>query len=189
MSAIVLWMTSSVFPRQIPALWQSERLTVRDATEEDLPELRKAYEECSYIEDWIGNHDESEDPMLREFLGESLPPEGKKELQRLQTILDSSSGAIIGYFAFYHGYPDSETFWIGCLAIRPAFQRQKFGKEVIASLIENVKSLGNFSRVGIGVGVGNDPAMKFWESCGFTDLIKTEDHGAYVIKWIVRTLR
>ncbi len=174
--------------QQLPSAWKSERLMVRDAIEKDLPELRKVYDECSYIGELTGYHDESKDPMLAEFRGEALPPNGKRELQRLQSILESRTQDIIGYLVSYHGFPDHETFWIAALAIRPEFQRQKFGNEVISSLAKHIEELGGYSKMGIAVGVGNDPAMKFWSTCGFTEVIKTEDFGAYATTWIVKKL-
>lgn len=141
------------------------------------------------MEDLIGNHEEAEDPILEEFSGERLPPGGKKELHRLQTMCETASGDIIGYLISYHGYPDRETFWIACLAVRPAFQRRKFGREIVERLIEKVKELGRYSKIGIGVGVGNDPAMKFWSSCGFTNVIKTVKHEKHSDVWIVMSLK
>ncbi|TSC57592.1 MAG: hypothetical protein Greene041619_1108 [Candidatus Peregrinibacteria bacterium Greene0416_19] len=174
--------------RQLPMLWKTERLTVRNATEEDLPELRKVYDECAYIGELTGYHDDAKDPMLAEFRRELLPPNGKKELHRLQTIFASGTQDVVAYLISYHGFPDHEIFWIAAFAVRPAFQRQKFGREVIGSLTKQVEELGGYSRMGIAVGVGNDPAMKFWSTCGFTDVIKTEDHGTHADQWIVKQL-
>ena len=159
-----------------------------DAEEKDLPELRKIYAECSYMEKLTGYKDDVEDPILAEFRGELLPPNGKKEFQRLQTIIESISGDTVGYLVLYHGYPDAKTFWIGLLSIRPTFQRKKFGQEVIGGLIKEIEKLGNYSQIGIGIGVGNDPAMKFWTSCGFTEIIKTKDHGTHTDQWRVKRL-
>ncbi len=175
-------------PRLLPTSWKTERLIVRDAVEKEIPELQKVYDECAYIEELTGYSDDRPDPMLAEFRGELLPPDGKKELHRLQPIVETASGNIAGYLISYHGYPDHETFWIAAFAIRPAFQRQKFGKEAIERLTKEVTDLGTFRRMGISVGKGNDPAMKFWSSCGFTDVIKTQDHGTHAEVWILKAI-
>lgn len=175
-------------PAMLPKEWKTERLIIRDAIEEEIPELQKIYDECAYIGELTGYHDDQKDPMLAEFRQELLPPNGKKELHRLQPILEANTGQMIGYLISYHGFPDPDTFWIAAFAVRPAFQRQKFGKEVIDALTKRVKELGCYSSMGIGVGVGNDPAMKFWSECGFTDVIKTEDHGTHKDQWIVKKL-
>lgn len=175
-------------PRLLPSIWKTARLTARDAEEPDLPALRAVLEECSYVDKLTGFREENEDPTLREFRGESLPPNGKKELQRFQAIVETSSGAIMGHLITYHGFPNNDTFWIVSCMIRPAFQRQKFGKEFMDALTALVEELGTYSAMGIGVLVGNDVGIKFWESCGFTNHVKTDDHGTHVTKWIMKPL-
>lgn len=175
-------------PRLLPAIWKTQRLTIRDAEERDLPELRAVLGECAYVDELTGFREEVADPTLREFRGESLPPNGKKGLQRFQAILETTSGVIVGHLITYHGFPDADTFWIGSFMIRPAFQRQKFGKEVMDALAILVEELGTYSAMGIGVLVGNEVGMKFWESCGFTNLVKTDDHGTHVTKWIMKEI-
>lgn len=173
-------------PRLLPSKWKTERLTIRDVEERDLPELRAVHAECAYVDKLTGFREEAEDPTLHEFRGKSLPPNGKKELFRFQTIVEIASDAIVGHLITYHGFPDSDTFWIGSFMIRPAFQRQKFGKEVMNALSTLIAELGTYSKMGIGVLMGNDVGMKFWESCGFTDHVKTEDHETHVTKWITK---
>jgi ribosomal protein S18 acetylase RimI-like enzyme len=173
---------------QLPSEWKTERLMMRDAIEKDLSELRKIHEECSYIDELIGHRDEAADPMLSEFRGECLPPNGKKELHRLQTITESSSKEMVGYLITYHGFPDPDIFWIAQLSIRPQHQRQKFGQEVIAGLSTEVKKLEKYTKLGIGIGVGNEPAMKFWTTCGFTGILKTLNRGTHAEEWRVKRL-
>ena len=174
--------------RLLPAVWKTERLTIRDAEERDLPELRAVHSECAYVDELTGFSEEGKDPTLLEFRGESLPPNGRKELQRFQAILETASGAIVGHLITYHGFPTDNTFWIGSFMIRPAYQRQKFGKEVMDALTMLIKGLSAYSAMGVGILVGNDVGMKFWESCGFTNLVKTDDHGTHVTKWIMKPL-
>ena len=119
-------------PRVLPPSWNTTRLQVRDATENDVRALQSIYDACAYIQDWIGNHDNRENPMLMEVRGETLPPNGKRELQRVQAIVDKISGEIIGYVIVYHGYPDPDTFWIALFGIHPKSQRNGIGREVIS---------------------------------------------------------
>ncbi len=174
--------------RVLPSSWNTTRLQVRDATEHDVPALQSVYDACAYIQEWIGNHDTQENPMLIEVQGKALPPNGKRELQRAQAIVDKTSGDIIGYVVVYHGYPDPDTVWIALFGIHPKEQRKGIGREVVSELEAQVRTLGTFTRMGLGVGVGNDPAMKFWASCGFTDVVNIEDHGTHKDQWIVKKL-
>lgn len=179
------WKTARLLPKD----WKSERLIIRDALSSELSELQKIYDECAYIGALTGYHDQRENPILMEFNHETLPPHGKPELHRLQSILLQETKELVGYFIPYHGWPDPETFWIAVLAIRPSFQRQQLGKEVVDALGKEVRKLGTYSRMGISVGVGNDPAMKFWEKCEFTEILKKIDYGTHGEVWLGHKLQ
>lgn len=176
-------------PRLLPSSWSTTRLEVRDATEHDVPVLQSVHDACAYIQDWIGNHDNRENPMLMEVRGEMLPPNGKRELQRAQAIVEKASGEVIGCVVVYHGYPDPDTLWIALFEIHPKTQRKGIGREVVSELESQVRALATFTRMGLGVGVGNDPAMEFWASCGFTNVVYIEDHGTHKDRWVVKSLK
>lgn len=176
------WKTGQLLPKE----WETARLIIREALKKEIPELQKIYDECAYIGEMTGYNDERENPMLSEYNHETLPPDGKPELHRLQSILEKKKKQLVGYLISYHGFPDPQTFWIAVLAIRPSCQRQKYGQEVMNELSENVKKLSTFHRMGISVGVGNDPAINFWSACGFTKVIKVENHGTHSEQWIVK---
>lgn len=175
--------------RVLPPSWSTKRAEVRDAKESDILALQSIYEACGYIKEWIGKPDDEESVMHKEVCGKSLPPNGKRELQRAQAILEKTSDEIIGYIAVYHGYPNADTFWIALFGIDPKAQRKGLGREVIQALESEVRELGSFTHMGLGIGVGNDPAMKFWSSCGFTNAVKLEDHGTHKDEWRVKDLR
>ncbi len=160
--------------RQLPNEWNTKRLFIRDTLKDEVPELQKIYDECAYIGEWTGYDNPRKDPMMSEYKHKTLPPDGKKELHRLQTIMENISGQIIGYLISYHGFPDPKTFWIAVLAIRPSFQRKKFGKEVVKELEQRIVSLRSYDRMGTSVGLGNEPALRFWSASGFTETLKTE---------------
>lgn len=174
--------------RLLPSSWSTQRLQVRDATEEDVTALQVVYDACAYIHEWIGDHDDRENPMLMEVRGETLPPNGRRELQRVQAVIEKASNKIIGYMIVYHGYPDPDTFWIALLGIDPKIHRTGIGREIIGELESQVRALGTYTHMGLGIGVGNDPAMKFWSSCGFTNVIRVQDHGTHKDEWRMKPL-
>lgn len=178
------WKTARLIPKE----WKTERLIIRDSQQSEADELQKIYDECAYIGDLTGYHDERKNPIQDELDHVALPPNGKPELHRIQSILEKKTKGMIGYLIVYHGFPDPDTFWIALFAIRPTFHRQKFGTELILALTEEAKMLGTYERLGLGVGVGNDAAMQFWSSCGFTDVIKIENHGTHTDEWRVKQL-
>lgn len=163
-------------------------MIIRDSQQSETAELQKVYDECAYIGELTGYHDARENPIQDELDHVTLPPNGKPELHRIQSILEKQTKDMIGYLIVYHGYPDPDTFWIALFAIRPAFHRQKFGTEIVHALTQEAKKLGTYKRIGMGVGIGNDAAMQFWSSCGFTNVINIEKHGTHTDEWRVKQL-
>lgn len=159
--------------RQIPAQWMTKHLSIADAKRDDVPDLQTIYDNCAYIGEWTGYDDQRKEPMLAEFNHENLPPNGKKELNRLQSIRLRKEKKLIGYIALYHGFPDRDTLWIAVLAIHTAHQKQKFGQEVVEELSSIARDHG-YAALGAGVGIKNWPALRFWIQSGFTTILKFE---------------
>lgn len=156
---------------QMPSVWKTKDLVIRDAIEEELPALEKIAIDCGYIEQWTGLKYEKGD-MLKEFRGQVLPPNGKKERNRTQTIASKKTNKPVGYVIFYHGYPKKDVMWIGALMISPKHQGKKYGQQLVTQFAKEAKKLRGFSSIGIGVAVKNWPAMRFWIANGFTRIIK-----------------
>ena len=173
------WKTSRLLPKE----WKTKRLIVQDSQQNEVTELQEIYDECAY-----GYYNERENPIQDELDRVALPPNGKPELHRIQSIFEKQTNKIVGYLVVYHGFPDPNTFWIALFGIRPVFHRQKFGTEVVHALTQEAKKLGSYERMGLGVGVGNEAAKQFWSSCGFTDVIKIENHGTHTDEWRVKRL-
>ena len=109
--------------------------------------------------------------MLNEFEYKHLPPDGKPELHRLQSIRLKDSNEVIGYIVLYHDFPNANTLWIAVLAIHTDYQKNRYGQEVINQLIKEAQNLG-YNEIGISVGIKNWPALRFWIQAGFTQVIK-----------------
>lgn len=174
--------------RPLPKRWNTERLDIQDTHLNEIPELQNIYDECAYIGKLTGYDDPTENPMLAEYERKRLPPGGKAEFYRLQSIFTKENHAPIGYLITYQGFPDPETFWITVLAIRPALQRQRLGMELLRGLEKEALELGTYKRIGISLGVGNEPARQFWTACGFTEVLKMLDHGTHAEQWRVKPL-
>jgi diamine N-acetyltransferase len=148
--------------RQLPASWTTERLSVQDSREDELDDLQRIYESCSYIGVWTGSAKASAEPMRTELRHEYLPPQGLLENHRVQSISLKDSNAMMGYLICYHGYPDEKTFWIGTLAVDPAFQKKAYGQELMKCLIEELRKLHVFRHAVALVSIKNWPALRFW---------------------------
>ncbi|MBI4158335.1 MAG: GNAT family N-acetyltransferase [Candidatus Yanofskybacteria bacterium] len=164
---------------QIPTSWESERLFVKDAKKEEIDDLQKIYDNCGYIGQWTGLDSKEDEPILTEFEHKNLPPQGIKELHRFQAIHLKKDEKIVGYFVFYHGFPEETSFWIAILAIHTDFQKNKFGQEVIEQLTKEVKKLGVYQNIGLSVGIKNWPALRFWINTGFNEIIKFTGDNVY----------
>ena len=159
-------------PLQIAHNWQTMGLAVTDSSLEEVDALQSIYDSCAYIGPWCGDGDRDPDQMRKSLSGEHLPPEGSKNLCRLQSVRLIKDETLVGYLELYHGYPDATIFWLATLAIHVSFQHQGLGRELIAGLVKQIESLNHYSEIGIGVGLKNWPALRFWISCGFDRITK-----------------
>ncbi len=152
---------------QLATNWQtSGGLQLSDSSAEEIPALQAVYDSCAYIGKWCGEPGDSSHAMRKSLDGEYLPPHGSKSFQRLQSIR-RADGALCGYLEIYHGFPDSHTFWIATLAVARAFQGKGIGRNVVTGLGAQVSSLEIYEQIGLGVGVKNWPALRFWLANGF----------------------
>jgi diamine N-acetyltransferase len=161
--------------RQIPARWMTSSLVIEDSAMEDARALEEIHDDCAYIVEWTGAHDDlsAKQVIARELAHEALPPHGKKQLHRIQSVRLKSSKEIVGYLVLYHGFPERDVLWIALLAIAKRHQGKKIGQEIVRELAEHAKVLG-FRALGAGVGIKNWPALRFWIQCGFTRIAKFE---------------
>lgn len=178
---------------QIPNDWNTKNLIVQDVQEKEVDELEKIYKNCDYIGQWTGLDSQDKNPMHSEFEHKNLPPNGKKELHRLQSIKLKESKQIIGYFVLYHGFPDQRTFWIAVLAVHTDYQGKKLGQEVVDGLVREVKNLQIYNRIGGSVGIKNWPALRFWINAGLNTIInfqgdKTYSEKSFADLWLAKPM-
>jgi ribosomal protein S18 acetylase RimI-like enzyme len=157
--------------KPLPSSWETERVRVADATDGDLPDLRRVHDETSYISEWTGYKSESADPMAGELRHEHLPPNGKADRHRVQTLREKVSGEAVGFLVYYHGYPEDSVLWLATLAVAPGFQRTGLGAEVVRGFRAEATAAG-FDRIGLAVSIKNWPALRFWIACGFDRAVK-----------------
>ncbi len=151
----------------IDHIWQTDRLRISDTMEDDLPALMRILESNreTLTMEGTGEPDSEE---LRRWLDEGcLPPGGRKECHRLQTICRIADGEAIGYLSVYHGHPDPTTVYLGTLSIRRDCHNQGFGSEVVEK-ISALRGLKEYRSQRLIVTVRNWGAVRFWTRHGFT---------------------
>jgi ribosomal protein S18 acetylase RimI-like enzyme len=155
----------------IDHVWHTDRLRISDTMEEDLPALVLVLESNreTLIMEGMG---EAHGDELRRWLDEGcLPPGGRKECHRLQTICRIADGEVIGYLSVYHGYPDQTTVYIGTLSIRRDCYSQGFGSEVVEQMLA-LHGLKEYPSQRLLVTIRNWGAVRFWTRHGFTQVTR-----------------
>ncbi|SFJ16751.1 GNAT family N-acetyltransferase [Thermoflavimicrobium dichotomicum] len=156
----------------IPDYWETRRLYIRDAImDQDLEYLQSLYDKSAYIGKWDNHRRNVEDQYIFRCLTEGdLPPNGRKELFKVQPIFHKESNEMMGLIFLYHGYPSPDILWIAFFFISQEYQAQKYGQEVIQQLFHGARG-ANYTKVRLGVALKNWPALRFWTRLGFNRII------------------
>jgi ribosomal protein S18 acetylase RimI-like enzyme len=157
----------------LPFVWQTARLSVRDSVLDDLPELEAVADTCLYVNEWTGwRAEEHAGESLRNAVIDGLPPpNGSKELYRMQTIRLRDTERAIGFVACYHGWPEPDTFYITEVMIDAQFQGQGYGRELARGLTDAVVRLGAYRRICLLAALKNWPALRFWMRAGYDRMV------------------
>jgi len=159
----------------IDPTWITERLAVRDSVAEDVPRLQLVLESISDTLRLEGRAEIAPDEMCQIFLNGDLPPHDEKDRYRLQTISRKDSGEIIGYLSLYHGYPDSDTLYVGSLSICRDCQGKAFGAEIVERM-PFLEGLKDYPVHRLVVTVRNWGAVRFRTRHGFTHVVRVEGY-------------
>ncbi|MDN4618190.1 GNAT family N-acetyltransferase [Paenibacillus sp. PsM32] len=148
--------------------WNSQRLMMSNLKEEEISLVQDLYETSRYMNQWDGQEYNPEH-IRNCFVEGHLPPNGKVENYRIQTIRNNKDQRIIGILSVYHGYPAIESIHLEFLYIDRSIQKQGFGQEFINQFIELTTELG-YKEIRINVSIKNWPAIKFWIKSGFNNV-------------------
>ena len=129
-------------------------------TQADLPILNKIYEQaCEYFS-IVQNNRIPPKPIDCLEKGD-LPPNGV--LENFYYLKIVRNGEIIGWIAYYRGYPDNTSAYIAYIYITE--RRKGYGIEIINQLIITLKQDG-CKRILCAVSLNNSTAIKFWHKMG-----------------------
>lgn len=150
--------------------WKTDRLLIRKAKTDDIKALNQV---CASWEDKILLEGEGfPDEYVEDCINNGdLPPIKDASIENYYFLtIQSTDGDTIGFLDIYHGYPDSDTIWIGMFVIDKTYREHSYGKEVIESLIEKSKQ-ADWKTIGIGVHLKNWRGLRFWNKNGFNKII------------------
>lgn len=148
--------------------WSSQRLIISNLQEEEISVVQDLYETSRYMNQWDGQEYNPEH-IRNCFVEGNLPPDGKLENYRIQTIRNNEDQTIIGILSVYHGHPAIESIYLEFLYIDRSIQKQGFGQEFINTFIELTTDLG-YKEIRINVSMKNWSAIKFWIKSGFNNV-------------------
>jgi diamine N-acetyltransferase len=154
--------------------FETQRMHITAATEEDADDIGRVYQACSYMSQWTGQAHDNEGLALL-LAGTDLPPDGCSEFNHLVVLRAKDSG-VIGIAQYYTAYPDANCMWLGFFLVHPDYQNSGYGSEFMESFIHACKQQG-YRQIGLGVALRNQPALKFWVKSGFTNIFKVKMDG------------
>jgi len=157
----------------LPQQWEAPQLVVQDSTLAEVPALQAISHACNYVNEWTGwkVEDHPGGGMLATYTEGDLPPNGTKELFRLQSIRLRDTGQLIGYLKAYHGFPTPDTFFVTDLTIDPRFQGQGYGQAFVRGLSDAVRRCGAYAQMRLIADLKNWPALRFWVQSGFERIV------------------
>ncbi|QWC21169.1 GNAT family N-acetyltransferase [Bacillus haikouensis] len=150
--------------KMIPNHWKTNRLFIKDMTEEEIQPVQELYEQGSYIHQWDGSSFDKE-YAYRCFIEGDIPPGGTNAQFKIQVIRLKGNEHLVGLLTTYHGYPATESFYINYLYIEKEFHRKGLGQEVVSELLSIVEQAG-YREVRANVAIKNWPALRFWTEQG-----------------------
>ena len=165
----------------IPGSWETKRLIVKDSNLEEVEELQAIDDIVPQTRGWSRKEGEelAENPILATLKEGALPPNGRGERFRMQSIRTRDTHRLIGFLTVYHGFPSEEVLWITTLTLHPDDQGKGYGGELINELVEVVGDLGSYSKIQTFVPLLNWPSLRLCMKVGFNKMVRIEGDKVY----------
>lgn len=166
--AILNWYMENNF---VAHSWETDRLIITDTVESDASDLQIIYEE-HFNEPWAYDRSHLKSDYMTGYIANpELPPNGTREMYRLQTIRLKEDQSIIGYLDVYHGWPRADVFWLGDLYLLSKFQGEGLGSELVNQMIADINKAGTYKYMRCNVSLKNWPGLRFWARIGFNHIV------------------
>lgn len=164
----------------LPESWETEQLTLHNATEHDAIDLQRIFNACANV----GALDPTfQEYPLEEFTGLIARSNGATEkptdIFRLQIIRQRETGNSIGYYHCYYRVPQPDGALISMFVLHPDAQSKKFGTECVAAITNTMKELLDYRTIRLNVYLRNWQALQFWINAGFTRIVEYRGPKAY----------
>jgi RimJ/RimL family protein N-acetyltransferase len=130
----------------LPESWETERLVIRDAMMEDVPQLRNVFNACSYVGEWDNSFYIETEEAFNKLVMKSLGlNHTAKDIFKMQSVFLHGGKDIIGYFHLFHDAPIPRRVWISMFVVHPHYQKNRYGSELAYGIWEQFKQMGEWA--------------------------------------------
>ena len=155
--------------------FDTQRLRAAPAQACDLPELEVLEVECDRTFQFDPADEHNHRCTIAECLTQGdLPPGGTRTHYFFFTLREAD--VLVGFFAFYLGYPHPRTAYLSILYIAERHRRRGLAAEVLRPLREHLAALG-MQEMRLHVSLRNITGLRFWVQNGFTHITKIQGSG------------
>ena len=94
-------------------------------------------------------------------------------------------GRLLGCIEVLRRWPTRDCAYIGFLLVAEPFQRQGFGRQILALARQQVRTWPGVRRLRLAVTANNTPARAFWRHAGFRDTGQRDAQPGFIAPLIV----
>jgi ribosomal protein S18 acetylase RimI-like enzyme len=150
------------------------RALLRVAVARDAPDMTLIFGELMPLFERIGRSAPAADMARSAIEHDILPPEGSRTQARTFLVRARHVGEVVGVLGYYVGYPDEDTLYVSLLFLRPRWQGQGMGREIMAELEAHAARAG-VREIRLGVDPDNWGALRFWVRAGYDRITQLVD--------------
>lgn len=147
-------------------------VTLKKLSNNDLPQLQELLERSS---DYLAFQDEEPvKPSAAQELFEAKP-DGDADSDKVIFGIFLNQDNLIGVFDLIKGYSGPKTLSLGLMLLDPCSRGRGIGKRAY-KLLEEWATTQQFNKIRLGVLMGNENGLRFWQSVGYkmTGEVKTK---------------
>ncbi len=150
------------------------RALLRVALARDAPDMTLVFGELMPLFEHIGRAAPAADMARSAIEHDILPPEGSRTRARTFLVRARHVGEVVGVLGYYVGYPEQHALYVSQLFLRPRWQGQGMGLEIMTEL-EAHAWRADVREIRLGVDPGNWGALRFWVRAGYDRISQLVD--------------
>ncbi|MBB5018554.1 RimJ/RimL family protein N-acetyltransferase [Chitinivorax tropicus] len=163
----------------LPVQWHTDQLVFEQATLNDVPAMQSLFNSNAMLADVDPSFGEWPVEVYDELVAqqnEGIEPTTPFGIR----LIKLRDGTPIGYFHYRFNTPGDGIFHISMFVLGHGYQGKQYGRQALASLVEQVRRDIRIHSAYAEVYINNDSALTFWFRQGFDRIMRKrsrEDHG------------